>query len=81
MRRHTALRQEWIIDPQNPQGHAPPIKRALYPIPEAREQLGGISNTAFYELVKQGRIQLTKLGRRSFVAAEEIQRVALEGAA
>jgi len=55
----------------------PPSKpqRALYPIPEARERLGGIGHTAFYKLVKNGDIKVTKLGGRSFVSDAEIQRV------
>jgi hypothetical protein len=52
----------------------------LYPIDEAREQLGGISHTKFYDLVDRGEITLTKLGRRSFVSAEEIRRIAGTGA-
>ena len=43
-------------------------QRRLYPIPEARQQLGGISNGTFYALVKAGVIKLVKIGRRSFVS-------------
>jgi len=50
--------------------------RDLYPIPEARERLGGISRAFFYDLVRDGVIELTKLGRRSFVARDELRRVA-----
>ena len=50
--------------------------RLLYPIPEARELLGGISHTTFYQLVGQGKIRLTKIGRRSFVTPVELQRCA-----
>jgi hypothetical protein len=38
----------------------------------ARQQLGGISPTAFYVLVKGGELSLVKIGRRSFVQAEEL---------
>ena len=48
--------------------------RALHPIPEARHILGGLGNSAFYEIVKRGDLKLTKIGRRSFVAADEIRR-------
>jgi hypothetical protein len=41
------------------------LTRCLYPVDEAREQLGGISHTKFYDLVDRGEIALTKLGRRS----------------
>ena len=53
-------------------------KRLLYPVPEARERLGGISHTHFYELVRQGKIKLAKLGDRAFVADRELERVAYE---
>ncbi|MGD1172152.1 helix-turn-helix domain-containing protein [Mycobacterium seoulense] len=46
--------------------------RHLMPVKEAREQLGGISPTTFYALVKEGELSLVKIGRRSFVQAEEL---------
>ncbi len=49
-------------------------KRLLHPIPEARELLGGISHTKFYDLVRLGKIRLTKIGRRSFVTHAELER-------
>ena len=49
-------------------------RRVLHPLPEAREILGGIGHTHLYQLVKNGQLRLTKVGRRSFVAADEIQR-------
>lgn len=51
-----------------------PVERDLYSIAEARERLGGISRGLFYSLVKLGAISMTKLGRRSFVAREELNR-------
>lgn len=47
-------------------------RRHLMPVKEAREQLGGISPTTFYALVKEGELSLVKIGRRSFVQAEEL---------
>ena len=44
----------------------------LMPVNEARQQLGGISPTTFYGLVKEGELSLVKIGRRSFVQAEEL---------
>lgn len=41
--------------------------RRLIPINEARRQLGGISPSTFYALVKEGELSLVKIGRRSFV--------------
>ena len=46
--------------------------RHLMPVKEARKQLGGISPTTFYALVKEGELSLVKIGRRSFVQAEEL---------
>ncbi len=46
--------------------------RHLMPVKEARQQLGGISPTTFYALVKEGELSLVKIGRRSFVQAEEL---------
>ena len=50
--------------------------RLLYPVDEAREALGDISRAFFYEMVKDGRIRLTKIGKRSFVSDPELKRVA-----
>jgi Helix-turn-helix domain len=47
--------------------------RHLMPVKEARLQLGGISPTTFYALVKEGELSLFKIGRRSFVQAEELE--------
>ncbi len=49
--------------------------RLLYPVPEAREKLGGISHSFFYDLVAQGVIRLTKIGKRSFVTGDELDAV------
>ena len=51
-------------------------ERLLYPVKEARELLGGIGNSLFYELVKTGQIKLTKIGNRSFVSDPELKRAA-----
>ena len=50
--------------------------RLLYSIPEARQLLGGIGHSLFYEMVKDGRIHLTKIGKRSFVSNPELRRAA-----
>ena len=46
--------------------------RHRMPVNEARHQLGRISPTTLYALVKEGEISLVKIGRRSFVQAEEL---------
>lgn len=48
--------------------------RLLNPVPEARERLGGIGNSTFYELVKAGEIKLVKIRGRSFVTENELLR-------
>jgi hypothetical protein len=46
----------------------------LYPVSECRELLGGIGKTFFYAaLVKD--LELIKLGRRSYVTAESIDKL------
>jgi excisionase family DNA binding protein len=44
----------------------------LLPVAEACQQLGGISRSTFYELVKEGGLSLVKIGRRSFIKADEL---------
>jgi hypothetical protein len=46
--------------------------RHLMPVTEVRQQLGGISPTTFYALVKECELSLVKIGRRSFVQAEAL---------
>jgi excisionase family DNA binding protein len=46
--------------------------RHLMPVKEARHQLGGISRSTFYALVKEGELSLVKIGRRSFVQPEDL---------
>ena len=50
--------------------------RLLHPVNDACGILGGISRATFYELVKAGKIRLTKIGKRSFVSDLELRRVA-----
>ena len=44
----------------------------LIPATEARQQLGGISRSTFYALVKEGEVSLVKIGSRSFVQPEAL---------
>lgn len=55
-------------------GAAMPYDRELYPLPEARKKLGGLSHSKLYELVKKGDLRLVKIGRRSYLTREEIRR-------
>ena len=38
-----------------------------YSVPAARKALGNISHSFFYKLAAQGRVKITKIGRRSIV--------------
>lgn len=52
------------------------MQRKLYSVPEAMQQLGPIGRAKFYELVASGHIQLTKIGRRSFVHHKDLSAAA-----
>ena len=54
-------------------GHNLP-RRDLHPIDELCELLGGISRTTLYQIVKEGRLKLVKIGSRSFATDEEKNR-------
>ncbi|QGP79580.1 hypothetical protein [Sphingobium sp. CAP-1] len=47
---------------------------------DARAALGGIGNTSFFALINQGKLDRVKIGRRTFVTAESVRKVA-QGAA
>ena len=49
-------------------------ERLLYPLPEVRERLGGISYTTLYALIGRGDLLVVKIGRRSFIPAESLTR-------
>jgi excisionase family DNA binding protein len=49
------------------------MQRLLYPIPEALE-LVPFSRTTLYEEIAKGAIAVVKVGRRSFIAHEELER-------
>lgn len=44
-----------------------------YSVPQAREQLGGISHCHFYKLVKEGHLRIAKAGRRTIVTDAAIR--------
>lgn len=45
----------------------------LYPIAEAVEQVP-VSRTTLYELIKSGELRTVKIGRRTYVAHDELER-------
>ncbi len=50
------------------------MTRLLHPVPEAQAALGGMSRSTIYELFAKGEIKTVKVGRRTFVTADELQR-------
>lgn len=46
----------------------------LYSVCDAAQQLGGIGRTTVYELAKRGEIEFIKIGSRSFVSDESLNR-------
>ena len=50
----------------------PLAARAAYPIKEARQLLGNLSQAKFYELIRRGDLRTFQVGRRRLVAAEAI---------
>ena len=48
----------------------------LYTIQDSCEQLGGISRSNLYNLVNAGQLKFVKIGRRSYLTADEIRRFA-----
>jgi excisionase family DNA binding protein len=49
------------------------MTRLLHPIPEAAAQLG-IGRSTMYELTGAGTIRTVKIGRRTLIAHEELER-------
>jgi hypothetical protein len=43
-----------------------------YSVSAARKALGNISHSFFYKLAAQGRVKITKIGRRSIVTPENL---------
>jgi excisionase family DNA binding protein len=65
-----AAERQSVQQPPAPQ--AP--RQRLITIAEARQELGGISPTTFYQLVKDGELRVVKIGRRTFVAVSELDK-------
>ena len=50
------------------------MSRLLHPIPEAAEVLGGMSRSTLYEKIASGEITAVKVGRRTYIAHDELER-------
>lgn len=53
------------------------MTRLLHPIPDAAEVLG-IGRSKLYELIAEGKIRTVKIGRRTLVAQDELERYVRE---
>lgn len=51
----------------------------LYALPEAARMLGGISIWTLRKHIAEGRLRVTRIGRRVFLDTDEIERVRREG--
>jgi excisionase family DNA binding protein len=49
------------------------MARLLHPIPEAGEQLG-VGRSTLYELIAAGELRTVKIGRRTLISHEELER-------
>lgn len=50
------------------------MARLLHPIPEAADVLGGMSRSSLYEKIASGEIAAVKVGRRTYIAHDELER-------
>ncbi|ODR20790.1 helix-turn-helix domain-containing protein [Mycolicibacterium porcinum] len=46
--------------------------RALVPIGDAQQELGGIGRTTLYSLIKAGHLAHVNIGRRAFITGDSI---------
>jgi len=47
----------------------------LLPYDDARELLGGIGKSMFFDLIRDGRLDKVKLGSRGFITRESVDRL------
>lgn len=52
------------------------IAPLLYSVPAACARLGGVGRSWLYEQMKAGRVRVRKLGRRTMLLAEDVDRLA-----
>jgi excisionase family DNA binding protein len=50
------------------------MARLLHPIPEAADVLGGMSRSTLYEMIAAGEIAAVKVGRRTYIPHDELER-------
>lgn len=49
-------------------------QRLAHSVPDARHILGDIGNTSFYKLIRDGKLAIAKIGRRTVILDSELQR-------
>ena len=54
------------------------MTQLLYSESEARQVLGGLGRSKLYQLMAEGKITPTKIGRRTFFAGDELERFVSE---
>ena len=54
------------------------MTRLLHQVPEAAEILGGMSRSTLYEKIAAGEIASVKVGRRTYIAHDELERYVRE---
>jgi excisionase family DNA binding protein len=52
-----------------------PLERLLHPVPEAA-QLLGLGTSTCWALIKAGKLQTVKIGRRTLITRASIERIA-----
>jgi len=53
--------------------------QVLHGLADAARMLGGISVWTLRKHISQGKVRVTRLGRRVFLASEEVERIRREG--
>jgi hypothetical protein len=54
-------------------------ERDIYPLHEAAQRLGGVSEALLHKLRAAGLVRFTKIGARVFLSANEIERLIRDG--
>ena len=54
--------------------NTPEVKPRLHNVPTSRRLLGNIGHTKFYELLSSGQLKAVKIGNRTFITDDEIDR-------
>jgi hypothetical protein len=64
-----------IFDADTADGVQSTFRRLLHSIPNARRILGDIGNTKIYEIIAEEKLEAVKLGGRTFITGESLDRL------